>query len=818
MFVIDLRNSTIRNYNFSTINNKNVDVVHIYSRFAKYVDKHVYVKILGENFADKILIDSEHKEVKDGCLIVKWTMGAIATYDKKVQVQLQFEDVTNDLIDQSMIVTITLADTLDVIGQVPPPAPAVLQQILDDISALQGHDVADMSVGFESGLLTFTLYNIEGDAIHTYQVELPTEECYVGATWNVNNNQKIILTKNNGQTTELDLSNIFSAIADVQSNLDNHKGDKDNPHEVTKAQVGLGNADNTSDADKPVSTAQQQALDLKANKSVVDNHIADVENPHSVTKAQVGLGDVVNTGDSATPTENGTTKFTTGGAYTELNKKVDKVQGKGLSTNDYTDNEKNKLEGIEAGAQVNKLEGVQVNGTDLTIENKKVNIDLTGKVDKVSGLNKVYGTDGSGEQTSFNVDNGSGYSGNVARRDSNGQVQVPQTPTANDHATSKKYVDDKIADISRDSYKVVDTTIYPTLNDFLASSGEEGYLYLYPIDTSDLSLGYYRYIWENNAWLDLGTTQIDLSDYYTKTEADTLLGGKQNTIDSNHKLASDLVDDTNQTNKFVTQQQKDDIASNTSARHTHSNKAILDDITSAFTTEQATKLSNIEAYAEVNDIIGVQVNGVDLTIDANRKVNVDLTSYATTSWVNSQLDLKADKSTTYTKTETDTLLNAKEDKLPTRVNGKFLRSTSNGDEWANVVQDLTANALTTLTALDWESFKNASIIQPSVSFSGVDSNYDFIRVKLTINSNDYTALLSKNGANNYVGELGIMESGTLNKVNIYFNGSNSLVLTCLTISDTTNQAIIFSTEDILADSNGNELADVNDNLLGIMEE
>ena len=37
----------------------------------------------------------------------------------------------------------------------------------------------------------------------------------------------------------------------------------DNPHGVTKEQVGLGNADNTSDADKPVSTAQQAELDLK---------------------------------------------------------------------------------------------------------------------------------------------------------------------------------------------------------------------------------------------------------------------------------------------------------------------------------------------------------------------------------------------------------------------------------------------------------------------------------------------------------------------------------------------------------------------------
>lgn len=39
-----------------------------------------------------------------------------------------------------------------------------------------------------------------------------------------------------------------------------HLADLDNPHEVGKAQVGLGNADNTSDADKPVSTAQAAAI------------------------------------------------------------------------------------------------------------------------------------------------------------------------------------------------------------------------------------------------------------------------------------------------------------------------------------------------------------------------------------------------------------------------------------------------------------------------------------------------------------------------------------------------------------------------------
>lgn len=46
----------------------------------------------------------------------------------------------------------------------------------------------------------------------------------------------------------------------VETGLQTHKNDKDNPHEVTKTQVGLGKVDNTSDAEKPVSTAQAAAI------------------------------------------------------------------------------------------------------------------------------------------------------------------------------------------------------------------------------------------------------------------------------------------------------------------------------------------------------------------------------------------------------------------------------------------------------------------------------------------------------------------------------------------------------------------------------
>ena len=76
---------------------------------------------------------------------------------------------------------------------------------------------------------------------------------------------------------------------------------------------------------------------------------------------------------------------------TQLNDKVDKVTGKGLSTNDYTSAEKTKLSGIEAGAQKNTITGVK-GSAETTYRTGNVNITATniglGNVDNTSDVNK----------------------------------------------------------------------------------------------------------------------------------------------------------------------------------------------------------------------------------------------------------------------------------------------------------------------------------------------------------------------------------------------------------------------------------------------
>ena len=80
----------------------------------------------------------------------------------------------------------------------------------------------------------------------------------------------------------------------LETKVNQHIANKSNPHGVTKAQVGLGNADNTSDANKPVSTAQASAIaDAKAAgtaaQTSISNHAGRKDNPHSVTRTQLGL-------------------------------------------------------------------------------------------------------------------------------------------------------------------------------------------------------------------------------------------------------------------------------------------------------------------------------------------------------------------------------------------------------------------------------------------------------------------------------------------------------------------------------------------------
>lgn len=187
-------------------------------------------------------------------------------------------------------------------------------------------------------------------------------------------------------------ANEILSVIDTYSNT--HVEDTDNPHKVTKSQIGLSQVDNTSDANKPISVLQQYELNKKVSKTEIQDNVtsSDADKPLSAYRGKLlderitsvyetliaainnsyqeskeysdnliagiidGAPEALNTlKEIATwiaNDESGTAAFAT--RLTDIeNNKVDKVNGKQLSTNDYTNEDKAKLESLSEESQKN---------------------------------------------------------------------------------------------------------------------------------------------------------------------------------------------------------------------------------------------------------------------------------------------------------------------------------------------------------------------------------------------------------------------------------------------------------------------------------
>ena len=93
------------------------------------------------------------------------------------------------------------------------------------------------------------------------------------------------------------------------------------PVVLTSADVGLSNVNNTSDASKPVSTAQAaaDAATLASANATTAAHAARTDNPHTVTAAQLGLGNVENKSSATIRSEITSGNVTTALGYTPEN-------------------------------------------------------------------------------------------------------------------------------------------------------------------------------------------------------------------------------------------------------------------------------------------------------------------------------------------------------------------------------------------------------------------------------------------------------------------------------------------------------------------
>ena len=143
---------------------------------------------------------------------------------------------------------------------------------------------------------------VASTTVETNEVKVNDAYIYDGENWKLQANSQREYTFSGIVGSPYDNTNLSNALNGLQGQIttnkdtmDSHIGNTNNPHSVTKAQVGLGNVDNTSDLNKPISTATQTALNGKQDT------ISDLSTIRSNAQAGKAASDTIATyGDIVT--------------------------------------------------------------------------------------------------------------------------------------------------------------------------------------------------------------------------------------------------------------------------------------------------------------------------------------------------------------------------------------------------------------------------------------------------------------------------------------------------------------------------------------
>lgn len=133
----------------------------------------------------------------------------------------------------------------------------------------------------------------EDEMLYAYACESESAADYVPASTERILEMQLDVLVFVGDTQNVSAAISSSAVYVSKSDFKAHTDSTSNPHNVTKAQVGLSNVDNTSDADKPISNAASSEF-LKIRTSIgsysnqMNLHTSSKNNPHSVTAEQTG--------------------------------------------------------------------------------------------------------------------------------------------------------------------------------------------------------------------------------------------------------------------------------------------------------------------------------------------------------------------------------------------------------------------------------------------------------------------------------------------------------------------------------------------------
>lgn len=188
--------------------------------------------------------------------------------------------------------------------------------------------------------------------------------------------------------------------------------------------------------------------------------------------------------------------------------KVDKVNGKGLSTNDYTTAEKNKLGGIDTGAEVNVVETIKVNGTALEVTSKAVNITVPTDNNQLDN--------GAGYQTAAQVNSAIEGKGYQTAAQVNSAIEAKGYQTATQVAAAVS---------GAGHLKREKVTTLPAV-----SSANENTIYMVPITGATGDNKFTEWMVIGGAWEKTGDSDVDLSGYVQDSDLSAITNGEIDTV------------------------------------------------------------------------------------------------------------------------------------------------------------------------------------------------------------------------------------------------------------------------------------------------
>ena len=216
---------------------------------------------------------------------------------------------------------------------------------------------------------------------------------------------------------------------------------------------------------------------------------------------------------------------------------VAKEAGKGLSTNDYTTTEKNKLAGIEAEANKTILDNALSDSSENGVKNYVIkagldtkqdtltpgtNIDITGNVISVTGAVDIDDSTTSSSKTwssskiSTELGSKQGTLSAGSRISISNENVISAASEINDSTTtsSNTWSADKINSV----ISALNTLSFAVVQTLPTQDISTKTIYLVPKSTAQTNNVYDEYIYYNNAWEKIGDTEIDLSGYVQESE------------------------------------------------------------------------------------------------------------------------------------------------------------------------------------------------------------------------------------------------------------------------------------------------------------